>query len=109
VTDPDVRARLATVKDHLQCHRLFALTADQLDQLAASERSSVNYSVQVVFCRDGQVRVHNVARVTEAEADLLRIAWASREGDGLTFRENATSQTWFYFWHEIRDVNIAPL
>lgn len=66
------------------------------------------YSVRVVFCRDDVVRVHHVDTVTAAEADLLRIAWTSRNGDGLTFREDTTGDQWFYFWHEIRDVNIAP-
>jgi hypothetical protein len=33
VTDPDVHARLARVKDHLQRHGLFTLTADRLDAL----------------------------------------------------------------------------
>jgi hypothetical protein len=69
----------------------------------------VRHSVQVVFFRDGKVGIHQVDNTTEAAADLLRNAWDSREGDGLTFEENATGQRWFYPWHEIRDVNIAPL
>lgn len=74
-----------------------------------TDSGRAEYSVQVVFCRDGRVGVHSVERMTEAEADLLRIAYSMQTGAGLTFGENATGQTWFYLWEEIRDVNIAPL
>lgn len=68
----------------------------------------MTYRIEADFTRDGLHRTHAIHNVTEDEARAGMLAYREREGDGITFRENATGTTWFYFWREVTDVRFIP-
>ncbi|GAA0493856.1 hypothetical protein Ade02nite_21040 [Paractinoplanes deccanensis] len=68
----------------------------------------MTYRIETDFIRDEVRRMHTIQGVTDDEANAGRRAYQNREGDGITFVENATGTTWFYFWHEVTDVRFIP-
>lgn len=64
------------------------------------------YHVEVDVVRDGRPYIHSIDNVTAANAQAARCEWDDRAGEGFGFVDNATGVSWFYFWHEIRDLRI---
>lgn len=68
----------------------------------------MTYRIEAWIVRDGQPRTHTIHNVTDHDAHAGMRANRDRDGDGVTFVENETGTTWFYFWREVTDMRFIP-